>query len=60
MEQLSRFARDRANTASTRLHRVVIVDENVRFPGPSPIYALEREAPVVDVWYGTELPKDLA
>ena len=60
MEKLARFASDRMNTASARLHQVVIVHENARFPTAAAVHALEKEVPVVDVRFGTELPADFA
>ena len=59
MEKLTRFASDRENTTSARLYHVVIVDEDGRFPSAASIRALGRHVPVVDVRFGTELPKDL-
>ena len=59
MEKLSRFASDRASARSARLHHVVIVHENGRFPSSASIHALAKHVPVVDVRFGVELPTDL-
>jgi hypothetical protein len=59
MESLARFALARARTTSARLHHVVIVHENGIFPGAASIHALGKHVPVVDVRFGTKLPKDL-
>lgn len=59
MQKLVRFALDRAGTRLARLHHVLIIDENGRFPSATSIHALEKRVPVVDVRFGTELPKDL-
>ena len=59
MEKLTRFASDRKDTTLARLYHVVIVHEDGRFPSATSIRALGRHVPVVDVRFGTELPKDL-
>ena len=59
VEGLTRFASLRQETASARLHRVVIVHGYGRFPSITSIHALENNVPVVDVRYGNELPTDL-
>ena len=58
MKELMQFAADRKTTASAWLHRIVIVHSD-GFPGVELIRALNRHVPVVDVRFGTELPKDL-
>jgi len=59
MEELTRFASDRKNTTSSRLHRVVIVDSGGKFPSAASIDALEKHVPIVDVRRGKKLPTDL-
>ena len=59
MEKLVRFASDRKNTSAARLHHVVIVDEDGRFPSAALIHALGKHVPVVDVRFGTKLPIEL-
>ena len=59
MEKLAQFAFDRARTHSARLHHVVIVHTDGRFPSAGSIHALGKHVPVVDVRFGTELPTDL-
>ena len=59
MEELTRFASDRKNTTSARLHRVAIIDQDGDFPTAASIRGLGRHVPVVDVRFGTELPADL-
>jgi len=59
MEELAQFASDRKNTTSARLHRVVIVDLDGKFPSSALINALERHIPVVDLRRGRDLPTDL-
>ena len=59
VEVLTRFASNRKNTTSTRLHRVVIVDSGGKFPSAASIDALEKHVPAVDVVRGEKLPTDL-
>jgi hypothetical protein len=59
MKKLTRFASDRKTTTSAQLHRVFIVHGDGKSPSASSIRALGRHVPVVDVRFGTELPKDL-
>jgi len=59
MEKLARFASDRESTTSARLYHVVIVHEDGKFPSAASIHALGRNVPVVDVRFGSKLPKDL-
>ena len=59
MEELARFASNRKNTASTRLHRVVIVDSKGKLPSVVSVDALGKVVPVVDVRMSKELPGDL-
>ena len=59
MEKLMRFASDRKNTTSARLHHVVIVDSGGRFPSAASIDALDEHVPIVDVRRDTKLPADL-
>ena len=59
MEELTQFASDRKNTTSARLHRVIIVDSDGKFPSPASINALEKHVPLVDVRRGREPPTDL-
>ena len=59
MRRLARFAVDRASTRSARLHHVVIVHEDGGFPSAASVHALEKIVPVVDVRFGTALPKGL-
>ena len=49
MEELTRFASDRKDTTSVRLHCVVIADQDRYFPSADSIRELERHVPVVDV-----------
>jgi len=59
MEKLARFASDRESTTFARLYHVVIIHEDGRFPSATSIHALGRHVPVVDVRFGSKLPKDL-
>ena len=59
MEGLTQFASTRMNTALARLHRVVIVHRDGKFPKAVSIRALQGIVPVVDVRFGKELPADL-
>ena len=59
MEKLTQFASDRVNTTSARLHHVVIVHENGRFPSAASVHALGKHVPVVDVRFGIVLPAGL-
>jgi len=59
MEELARFARNRKNTASAWLYRVVIVSSSGNFPSVASIDALQRDVLVVDVRMGKKLPTDL-
>lgn len=59
MEKLAQYASNRASTTSARLHHVVIVDEEGRFPSAASIRALGKQVRVVDVRFGTKLPVDL-
>jgi len=59
MQNLAQFAVGRASSPSARLHQVVIVHQNGGFPSAASIHALEKHVPVVDVRFGTELPRDL-
>jgi len=59
LEELARFASNRRNTASTPLHRVVIIDSKGKYPSIASIDALEKHVPVVDVRMGKEFPKNL-
>ena len=59
MEKLTQFALDRARTASARLHHVVIVHEDGRFPTAASVHALEKHVPIVDIRFGANLPRDL-
>ena len=60
MEELTKFASNRKNTTSARLHRVVIINPKGKFPSIASIDTLEKNVPVVDVRMGKEFPKDLA
>ena len=59
MDGLTRFATNRKNTALARLHRVVIVHTDGKFPSAFSIRSLQMVVPVVDVRFGKELPPDL-
>jgi len=59
MEELTRFASDRKNTASARLHHVVIVDSGGKFPSAASIDGLETQVPIVDIRRGKKLPTNL-
>jgi len=59
MEELKRFASDRKNTTSARLHHVIIVDSGGKFPSTGSIDWLKEHIPTVDVRRGTMLPADL-
>jgi hypothetical protein len=59
MEKLAQFASNRASTTSARLHHVVIVDEEGRFPSAASIRALGTQVRVVDVRFGAKLPANL-
>ena len=59
VEGLIRFASDRKNTTSARLHHVVIVHWEEKFPSIASIRNLEEHIPIVDVRVDTEIPKDL-
>ena len=59
MGELARFASNRKNTTSAWLHRVVIVQQDEKFPSVASIRALEGLVSVVDIWFGTNLPTDL-
>jgi len=59
VEELTRFASDRKNTASARLHHVVIVDSGGKFPSAASIDALETQVPIVDIRRGKKLPTNL-
>ena len=59
MEELTRFASDRKNTASAWLHCVVIVHWEGKFPSIASIRKLQQHVPVVDVRIATELPTNL-
>jgi len=56
---LTQFASDRKNTNSARLHRVVIVHWQGKFPSIASIRRLKKHVPVVDVRISTGLPADL-
>lgn len=60
MEELTRFASGRRNTTSALLRRVVIIDSKGNLPNVASINALEEYVPVVDVYIGKTLPKDLS
>jgi hypothetical protein len=59
MEELTRFASDRKSTTSARLHSVVILDCEGKFPSIASIRKLREHVPVVDVRVAEELPTDL-
>jgi len=59
MDELMRFASNRRNTTSARLHRVVIVNSKGKLPSIASVDALGKHVPVVDVRMSKELPKDL-
>jgi len=59
VEELTRFASERMNSASAWLHRVVIVHTEGEFPNIASIRVLGEHVPVVDIRMGSELPKDL-
>jgi len=59
MRELTRFASNRKNTDSARLHRVVIVHWEGKFPSIASIRKLEKHVPVVDVRISSVLPGDL-
>ena len=59
MEELTQFAINRKDTASARLHHVVIVSQGGGFPTATSIRELGMHVPVVDVRFGTKLPTDL-
>jgi hypothetical protein len=60
MEELTRIAASRKDTASARLFRVVIVDSREKLPSDGSVEALEKYVSIVDVRMGKELPTDLA
>jgi len=60
MEELTEFASNRKNTASARLHRVVIINPKGKFPSIASIETLGKNVQVVDVRMGKEFTKDLA
>lgn len=57
--ELTRFADDRKKSASTWLHRVVVVSGEGRFPSIDSIHVLQRHVAVVEMWMGNTLPTDL-
>ena len=59
MEELTQYTSERKDTASARLHRVVITNSEGNFPSVTSIDALRKHVPVVDVRMSKELPKDL-
>lgn len=60
MEKLTTFSSNRKKTTAAWLHRVAIVDKDGGFPNAASIRELGRHVSVVDVWFGTKLPADLA
>jgi hypothetical protein len=59
MEELTRFASDRKDTTSARLHCVAILDRKGKFPSIGLIRELEEHVPIVDVRISTRIPTDL-
>jgi hypothetical protein len=59
MEELTRFSSDRKSTTSARLHSIVILDCEGKFPSIASIRKLREHVPVVDVRVAEELPTDL-
>ena len=59
MEELIRFSSDRKNTASTWLHRVLLVDQDGEFPSAASIHRLECIVTIVDVRTDDTFPTDL-
>ena len=60
VEELTRYASKRKETASASLHWVVIVSSAWGFPSVTAVHELRKLVPAVDVKTDTELPKDLA
>ena len=59
MEELTQFASDRKSTTSARLHSVVILHREGKFPSIASIRKLREHVPVVDVRIAKELPTEL-
>lgn len=59
MEELTRFASDRKKTTSAWLHRVLITHRDGEFPSGASVRELGKHVPVVDVRFGTKVPRDL-
>ena len=59
MKELRCFVSSRKDTASAPLYRVIIVSSSGKFPKAASIRALGRQVAVVEVRFGTELPKNL-
>ena len=59
MEELTQFASDRKSTASARLHSVVILHREGKFPSIASIRKLREHVPVVDVRIAKEIPAEL-
>ena len=59
MVKLARFASSRSKTDSVRLHRVVIVNSEGKFPSVASIDALGKHVPVINALIGKKLPTDL-
>jgi len=60
MEELTRFASDRKNTTSTRLHRVVIAPRDGKFPTTDSIRRLGKHVPIVEAGVEWVEPADPA
>ena len=58
MEELTRFASSRKNTASTWLHRVLFVSHVGRFPSAVSIHRLRSVVATVDMRTNHQIPKD--
>ena len=59
MDELVRFASNRKNTTSARLHRVVIVNSRGILPRFALLEELGKHVPVVEAQIGKKLPTDL-
>ena len=59
IEELTQFSSNRKNTASTCLHRVIMVGSRGDLPRVALIDELRKYVPVVDVRIGRELPLDM-
>ena len=59
MADLAQAALNRENSASTSLHRVVIINSEGKFPTAASVERLREYVSTVEVLEGTEFPRDL-